>query len=337
MPNQEMETRVYTIDDIARELGVSKTTVSRAISGKGRLSAQTREKVLDFIEKHHYRPNAVAKGLAQSRTYNLGLVMPGDCSVTDMTFFQECMSGICEVAAAHDYDVLLTMVSARPAAQVERVILNRKVDGVIVSRSTVGSPVVELLRRERFPFVLVGYSPEEDVLFVDNENREACKDLTSLLIGKGRRRLALLGGNERHFVTLSRRRGFEEAHRQAGLALCEERIFLGMDSAGKVKMAVGEALRQGADCIVCMDDYICNLALTQLREWKVRIPQEMWVASFYDSKILEHNTPPVTSLHFDARELGKAVCLLLLDRLEGKEAGQASLPGYQIILRDSTK
>ena len=59
------EKKVYTIDDIARELGVSKTTVSRTISGKGRIGQATRERVLEFIEKHDYRPNVMAKGLAQ--------------------------------------------------------------------------------------------------------------------------------------------------------------------------------------------------------------------------------------------------------------------------------
>lgn len=71
------EKKIYTIDDIAKELEISKTTVSRAISGKGRLSTETRKRVLDFIEKHNYRPNAVAKSLAQSRTNNIGLILPG--------------------------------------------------------------------------------------------------------------------------------------------------------------------------------------------------------------------------------------------------------------------
>ena len=72
------EKKVYTIDDIARELGVSKTTVSRAISGKGRIGQTTREKVLSFIEEHDYRPNVMAKGLAQRKTFNLALLLPKD-------------------------------------------------------------------------------------------------------------------------------------------------------------------------------------------------------------------------------------------------------------------
>ncbi len=336
MSNQEPETRIYTIEDIAKELGVSKTTVSRAISGKGRLSEKTRKKVLDFIRAHHYRPNAVAKSLAQSKTYNLGLVLPGNYNVTEMAFFQECMTGICEVAADYDFDVLIAMNNEPTVTQVERIIQNRKVDGIIVPRSTVNSPVVELLRRKRFPFVLVGYYPDPDVLYVDNENQEACRALTSLLISKGRRRLALLGGDENYFVTGSRQRGFEDAHIMNGLDVHEERIFIGMDNAQIVRTAVGKALEQQADCIVCMDDFICNLALAELRERQVRIPEDVWVASFYDSKLLENSTPSVTSLHFDAKELGKAVCRLILHQLEGRNVKQTSLPEYQIIFRDST-
>ena len=103
------EKQVYTIEDVARELGISKTTVSRAISGKGRLSAQTRKRVLDFIAEHNFRPNAVARSLAQSRTFNLGLVLPGDRRDIDTAFFHECMMGICQIATEHDYDVLVAM------------------------------------------------------------------------------------------------------------------------------------------------------------------------------------------------------------------------------------
>ena len=69
------EKKIYTIEDIARELGVSKTTVSRAISGKGRISQATRDRVRAFIKEHDYRPNVVAKGLAQRKTYNIALLL----------------------------------------------------------------------------------------------------------------------------------------------------------------------------------------------------------------------------------------------------------------------
>lgn len=67
-----------TISDVAEALGVSKTTVSRAISGKGRIGAETKERVLAFIQEHNYKPNVLAKGLAKLKTYNIGIMLPED-------------------------------------------------------------------------------------------------------------------------------------------------------------------------------------------------------------------------------------------------------------------
>lgn len=76
----------FTIADIAAELGVSKTTVSRSISGKGRISKDTRERVLRYIKEHNYKPNVIAKGLANSCTYNIGVVMPENFGISDAAF-----------------------------------------------------------------------------------------------------------------------------------------------------------------------------------------------------------------------------------------------------------
>ena len=93
-----MKSENITISDIAEALGVSKTTVSRAISGKGRIGEETRKKVLDYIEKCDYKPNVIARGLAQSKTFNLCVVMPGNYAIVDLPFFQEVIAGIQEIA-----------------------------------------------------------------------------------------------------------------------------------------------------------------------------------------------------------------------------------------------
>ena len=125
----EEEKRIYTIDDIARELGVSKTTVSRAISGKGRIGQATRERVLAFIKEHDYRPNVVARGLAQRKTYNIALLMPKDYVATEFLFFKDCMNGICEVASEYNYDIIISMIDGEDISQIQRLEANRKVDG----------------------------------------------------------------------------------------------------------------------------------------------------------------------------------------------------------------
>lgn len=328
---------IYTIDDIARELGVSKTTVSRAISGKGRISAQTRSKIRAFIEEHNYRPNAVAKGLAQSRTFNLGFILPDNYMTNDFSFFQQCLMGICDAASDEDYDILLAISGQNNTRQLERIIDNHKVDGIIVSRSIMDSDDIAVIKSKGIPFILVGYSPESDILYIDNDNLSACRDLTALLITRGIRRPALLGGNDTHYVTHSRLHGYEEALQQCGLDIHNELIFLNTDNSTNISKAIDEILLQQADCILCMDDLICNLALLQLNDRGIRIPQDIQIASFYDSTILQHNIPPVTSLKFDARTLGAAACKRLLEKLSGYEITSSMLSGYQIIFRESTR
>ena len=95
-----------TIDDIARDLGVSKTTVSRAISGKGRISTDTRNKIIAYANKHHYRPSASAQGLAQRRTRNLLLVLPD----SDSSDLHRTMRSVWESASKQSYSILLCYV-----------------------------------------------------------------------------------------------------------------------------------------------------------------------------------------------------------------------------------
>lgn len=139
-----------TIADVAEALGVSKTTVSRAISGKGRIGRETRERVLAYIEEHDYKPNVIAKGLAQSKTYNICVVMPGEYDVVDLTFFQECLFGIQEIAGSMEYDILLSICRKNDISSLERIIANHKVDGVILMRTFVEDEQIDFLQTKMY-------------------------------------------------------------------------------------------------------------------------------------------------------------------------------------------
>ena len=234
----EEEKRIYTIDDIARELGVSKTTVSRAISGKGRIGQATRERVLAFIKEHDYRPNVVARGLAQRKTYNIALLMPKDYVATEFLFFKDCMNGICEVASEYNYDIIISMIDGEDISQIQRLEANRIVDGIIVSRAVVSSEVQKYLKECREPFVLIGPSDDPNIPFIDNKNQEAGKELTSIMLMKGMRHLALLGGNQSYNVTISRYQGFLDAHHELGIPVDENLIFMNVDNQLVVSEAV---------------------------------------------------------------------------------------------------
>ncbi|MBO5352408.1 MAG: LacI family DNA-binding transcriptional regulator [Lachnospiraceae bacterium] len=319
-----------TIADVADHLGVSKTTVSRAISGKGRISEETRMRVLEYIEAADYKPNVIAKGLAQSKTYNVAVILPTDCNLAELPFFQNCMCGICEAASQRDYDVLTVYTKTGETGDLERIISNHKIDGVILSRTLVKDAAADYIKEKKVPLVAVGSSPDESLVQVDHDHRSACCELTRRLMAKGIRRLGLIGGNESHVVTRNRYEGYTDAFRMAGRPVERELVYLGMEKAEEIEAAVELLLARNADCIVCMDDMICNHVLKKLDQDNISVPGHVEVASFYGGILTENAMYPVTTLEFDAKKLGYVTCRTLLDVIEGRETAAKQLLPYTV-------
>lgn len=326
-----------TIGDVAEALGVSKTTVSRAISGKGRIGEETRQRVLKYIKENHYQPNVVAKGLAKSKTYNIGWVMPGDSSVTDLPFFQRCMMGISEVAAAKNYDILISMVFDHDISQLKRAVKNRKVDGIILGRTLVDDERVEYLKDSGMPFVVIGSSLDNQVIQIDNDHINACRELTSILLLKGVKKIALIGGDSNHVVNQTRRKGFEMGLKEQGIDKNASWIYMDSDTDSMVERVVDECMHNQVECIMCMDDRICHTVLNKLYRDGIQIPDQIKVASFYNSVTLEGYQPAITTLQYDPKELGIVACKTLFDYIKGKEVQKKNLLGYEVILKGSTQ
>lgn len=333
---QYKEQEKITIADVAEALGISKSTVSRSISGKGRIGEETRQKVLKYIEENNYRPSIVAKGLAQSKTYNIGLVIPGDAMVMDLPFFHRCMMGVGEVAASENYDILLSMVFDDDCSQLKRIICNKKVDGIILGRTLVNDPQAELLVNSDIPFVVVGSSMDERIIQIDNDHIRACKELTSILVSKGIEKLALIGGDSNHVVNRDRKKGFELALKEQRINIKEKYIYMDIKDNKAVEHAVDDILKHGMECIVCMDDRICNEVIGKLYKEKLHIPKDIKIASFYNSEILESYYPPITSLQYDPKILGAAACRTLFNYIDGKEIDKKQLLGYEVNIKGST-
>ena len=333
----ENEKKVYTLNDIAKELGVNKSTVSKAISGKGSLSAGTRAKILDFVNECGYRPNALAQSLAQNKTYNIGLMVPDGTGVFDVDFFRNCLHGVCNVAAANNYDVLLTLGTESSLDGLSRLIDNRKIDGVIAMRSLVKSPIIPFIKEKQVPFVLIGSTSDKKIVSVDNDNRTACEEMTRRIIEGGAKRMAILGGDENHLVTHSRLNGFFDACDKAGLAREDQEILLNLCDNSAVSDAVDSVISLQTDCIVCMDDYICNMVMMRLHDCGVSVPHDVKTVSFYDNVLLEGHLPPISAIRFDSLNLGETACRKLIKILNGENTRNKVLSGYKIIMRESTK
>lgn len=332
-----MEERNLTIADIAEELGVSKTTVSRVMSGKGRIGEQTRKRVQEYIEAHHYSPNVVAKGLAQSKTFNLGLVLPGDYQIEELPFFQKCMLGISRTASEAGYDVLVSMVTPERITQLERAVTNRKVDGVILTRTLTDDAPMRYLQENGVPFVAIGSTEDTLAVQIDNDHKGACRELTETLLNRGIKKIALIGGSESYVVTRNRLQGFLEAFAARKDWDGEKQIFLNVGDGRLVEEIVDELLTDRVECIVCMDDFLCGCVLNALQQRGIAVPEQIQAASFYDSSILANRIPAVTSVRFDVEELGRKACELLLRMINGEEVERRTLLGHEVRMRESTK
>ena len=334
--NDRLENKKITIADVADALHVSKTTVSRAISGKGRIGEQTRQKVLAYIEENDYTPNVIAKGLAQKKTYNIALVIPGDCNLVDMPFFQNSMQGICEEASANDYDVMLVTTTSSTTTNLERMIANNKVDGVILSRSMIKDKNVTLLKEQSIPFVLMGTSRDKKILQVDNDHRTGCSELVSCMLYGGADRIGLIGGSTNYVVNRTRKQGYEDAFKRAQIEPDTELIFEDCDTADKIESAVESLVAKNVRHIVCMDDVICSVVLQVLAQKDIAVPKQVQVASFYDSSLLKNNKPAITSLVFNDKALGALTCKILLQYIQGEEVEGTTLLDYELVIREST-
>ena len=330
------ENKNITIGDVAKALGVSKTTVSRAISGKGRIGDATRQRVLDYIEVNNYRPNPMAKGLADQRKYNICWVIPGDSNVYALPFFQKCMAGVCEVTMATDYDILISLVYEDNISHLKRIVENKKVDGVILGRTLVDDIAVRYLKSMNIPFVTVGSSKEENVIQIDNDHENACKELTERLIERGYKKLVLIGGSLSHMVNVTRQKGFELGLKTAGIEPDETMLFLDNETTEDVEEAADKAIKAGTECIVCMDDSICRDVILKLRRDGVRIPEDIGIASFYDSDLLAGYQPQVTALKYDPQKLGNMACNILLKLINGENIPEKNLMGYEVLVKEST-
>ena len=314
-----MEDKNLTIADIAQALGVSKTTVSR-------IGEETRRRVRTYIETHHYSPNVVAKGLAQNKTFNLGLVLPGDYHIVELPFFQKCMLGISRAAS-----------EAGDITQLERAVTNRKIDGAILTRTLTDDMAMKYLLENKLPFVAVGSAEDERVVQVDNDHRSACREMTSRLLDGGIRRIALIGSDENHIVTRSRLKGFEEAFAEKKGWSGSRQTFMNVREEREVERIVERLLGQGVECVVGMDDFLCGCVLNALQKRQAAVPGQVQVVSFYDSAVLENRVPAVTSIRFDVEELGRTACELLLQMLDGEEPKRRTLLGYEVCVRESTR
>nr|WP_239550862.1 LacI family DNA-binding transcriptional regulator [Halanaerobacter jeridensis] len=331
--------------DVAKLAGVSTSTVSRVVSDDDRISQDTKEKVLEVMEKLNYYPNSAARSLANKETEIIGLVMPSyEEDIFINPFFQEVLKGVSSITSKNSFDILIaTNHEGEDDLDVlKRIVQTQRVDGLILTRSKKDDEGIKYSKEHNIPFVLIGSCLEyDDIPAVDNDNKQAAYNLTSLLINKGRRKIAFISGEINSIVTLKRYKGYLNALQEHDIEVNDDYFISDefLEESGYKLMSELLKLNDKPDAIVCADDLICVGVLKRIKESKkYNVPEDIMLASFNNTILAKYSNPTITSVDINSVQLGKKASKKLINNLNKKSKSDNSkeILDYKIIKRDST-
>lgn len=328
-----------TVEDIADHFHLSKATVSRALTGRGRISDKTTQMIRQYAEENGYRkPGAdrkLKKEAGDSASGNIAVIVPNDM-LRESGFFSQCLLGIAESAAQSDYDVITVVTNLYGGDRLQNILDKGKVDGVILLRILENDRNVAILRRYKVPFVEIG-SSGQDTYQVDVNSRLAVRELTAHLLISGYHRLVFLGGRESIEVDLQRYEGFREAVMSYQGTLNQSLYYRNVITPEACRQALENILMNKMDAVVCCDDVQCHQVLDILTMKGVSVPDELAVASCYNNVYLDNHTPPVTAIDIDSHEEGVIAGKVMINVLKGTQKEKKIPIPYNIQLRQSTR
>ena len=325
-----------TIEEIAKELGVSKSTLSRALTGNGRQGEETRRRILQFAAQAGRRaPQETAR--RPERALCLGLVIPADVyiSATPFFFFQDCMLGVSETASQQQCNVMLVHGARNDVSHIRALVESGAVDGFLFMRGMEDDLILRYLSELPFPTAVTGHTPYEGIIQVDSDNEAAAESLVSLLIGQGYRRFALLAGDMDFEVNVERCRGFFRALERHGIDRDTQYVYQNVTDLEDADTIISEALVTRVSCIVCGDDILCTRVMSGLQAKRFRIPRDISVVSLYNSTNLQCFTPAVTAVNISGRRMGETAAKQLIARMQGRPYNEKTKIDYEILFRQS--
>ena len=324
------------VSQIARELGVSVSTVSRAISGNGRISETTRNKVKDYLESKELVPNTREKHYTDVITKMIAVVLPGEENFASMPYFLNIFLSVYDYFSIRGYQVCLIKITPTDISNLVKAVEEHVMDGVILSRTVENNDEITYLKKMGVPFVVIGPYDDPSVLRVDTDNENACREITNSILHKGLNRIAVMCAERDHKINKIRFKGIMRAHVESHMLLDRKFVFYDTDLPNVAEMAIENAMAAHTDCIICMDDNLCMGILRLLRKKGIDVPKDIKVASLHNSALLDEYYPPISCISFDVDELGREAGRILYVYLtEGKKL-PLSILGYEIQMKDST-
>ncbi len=341
-----MKFEAITIKDIAKALGLSTSTVSRALRDSYEISPETKKLVLEYAEKNNYHPNPIALSLKERRSRTIGVIVAEIAN----SFFSQVINGIESIANSKGYNVII----AQSRESYDREMMNlqyltsRSIDGLIISVSTETKDFSFLkeLHQKGMPIVFFDRIVDEiNTHKVTADSYKGAYDATTHLIKTGHRRIAAVANMA--FLSISKERlgGYRAALEDNGLPVNENMIrhcHHGGMILSEVEDAVNDLLQQTEkpDAILATSDKLTTGCLRVLKAKKIKVPDEIGLIGFSNTDLTELLDPPLTIIKQPAFDMGELATTLLLDLIESKRPVtdfETKTLGTELIIRGSSQ
>lgn len=313
-----------TIKDIAKTLGLSTSTVSRALRDTHEISAATKKIVLAYAKEIGYQPNPIALSLKERRSKSIGVVV----SEVANSFFSQAINGIESIAYDRGYHVIISQTHESYDREVINVqhLASRSVDGLLVSLSSQTEDISHLtsLHERGLPIVFFDRVADEIITHkVIANNQKGAYQATCHLINSGYKRIAHLTSSSHLSISIERLAGYEEALKENAIAVnpayikhCPHggMIYEEMENAIKELLALDEK----PDAIFVAGDRLSTGCLSVFKNLNINVPNDMAIAGFSNSDVLDLFNPSLTSVRQPAFEIGQLATQMLLQLIEAK-------------------
>lgn len=324
------------IRNVAEVAGVSITTVSHALNGKGRLPRATRDHVRQVAAELGYRPDARARSLVTGKTGVLGLVLSSGSEVplvlSGLSYFVELIGSAMATALEHGYSLVLAMpTKGDPFPDLE-------VEGSIVVDPVAGDPSFRALS-QRGPVVTTGRSPDvPSEYYVDNDHRQATKRVLEHLHRRGAERIATIRYPLRTSFSMDVSSAYDEWCKERGLTPLVADASRDLSEASGFAAATELLARETPpDAIYAPLDRLAVGTLLAASAQGVKVPDDLMIAGGTDSHASRWARPPLTVLGLDPQKIGRLAVTMLVDLVEGREPPHPQIVPVRMIARSSTR
>lgn len=314
-----------TIKDIAKALGLSTSTVSRALRGGYEISEETKKLVADYAEKINYKPNPIALSLKEKRSYSIGVVV----SEVANSFFSQAINGIEAVAYDKGYHVIIAQTHDSYEREVVNVrhLANRSVDGLLISMSaeTTDFSHLQQLHAGGLPIVFFDRIVDEIPTHkVTCDNFKGSYDATELLIRQGKTRIAHLANAPHLSITRERLKGYQAALAHYQIPFRPEYVQY-CHHGGRIYEEVAEAVKRilampdQPDAIFVASDRLSIGCLTALKKQDPQAIRNLSIAGFSNSDVVDLLQPSLSYVRQPAYRMGQVATELLIQLIESKK------------------